>query len=413
MPTRAAAEPTPAVHPRAPLAAKAREAMEQLNGEAGHLSIWLRTQANAPSQKPWFTHTGGAAGGQIAEGKVAVGQMKARPHHWKWREISPYLDKIAQIAATADVPPVEFAERQQFLLTNPGLGGRLQVASTIRCAVSIYNPGDLARAHLHTPNASRTILSDVGGYTNVEGEKIRASRGDLILTPNGTWHDHGNDDKEPVVWIDTLDWPILEFLDCIWLDEEMPPDTIDPRANVPIQKEMLGAGFSQRAYSRGGLVPAFVSHNRGIGHGVSPNVHYRGKDIREALAGLKSEKGDPYEGAAIDIVNPVTGAPLFATLGFGAQLLRAGEETLAKRETSNIVYVVLEGRGQTEVAGQTFDWQENDIFVVPNFLWRRHVNNSSKDAVLYTMHDVPLLSKIAQYKAQGRRRDGSVVQLAS
>jgi gentisate 1,2-dioxygenase len=386
---------------RAPLAAKAREAMEALNGEAGHLSIWLRTYANAPSQKPWFTHAGDAAAAQLAEGKVAAGQMKASPHHWKWKEISPYLD----------MPPVEFAERQQFLLTNPGLGGRLQVASTIRCAVSIYNPGDLARAHLHTPNASRTILSDSGGYTNVEGEKIRAVRGDLILTPTGTWHDHGNDDAKPVVWIDTLDWPILEFLDCIWLDEDMPPAIVDPKANVPIQMTSLHAGYSQRFYGHGGLVPSFVTHNRGIGRGVSPNVHYRATDIRAALDGLKGEHGDAYEGVPIDIVNPVNGAPLFATLGFGAQLLRPGEETLAKRETSNIVYVVLEGRGQTEVAGRTFDWEENDIFVVPNFLWRRHVNKGPKDAVLYTMHDRPLLEKICQYRAQGKAKDGRVVQI--
>ena len=86
----------PAHAARAPLAAKAREAMEMLNGEAGHLAIWLRTQANAPSQKPWFTHTEAADAGQMAQGKVAAGQMKATPHHWKWREISPYLDKIAQ-----------------------------------------------------------------------------------------------------------------------------------------------------------------------------------------------------------------------------------------------------------------------------------------------------------------------------
>ena len=71
----------------------------------------------------------------------------------------------------------------------------------------------------------------------------------------------------------------------------------------------------------------------------------------------------------------------------------------------------LGGASQTEVAGRTFDWEENDIFVVPNFLWRRHVNKSAKDAVLYTMTDVPLLSKIGQYRAQGRGRDGKVEQL--
>ncbi len=395
----------------APLAAQAREVMEQLNGEAAHLNIWLRTQANAPAQKPWFTHTDVGDGGSLAQGKVAAGQMKAAPYHWKWREISPYLDRIAQIAADADVPPVEFAERQQFLLTNPGLGGRLQVASTIRCAVSIYNPGDLARAHMHTPNASRTILSSQGGYTTVEGERCQALRGDLILTPNGTWHDHGNDGDAPVVWIDTLDWPILEFLDCIWLDEQVPAGLLDAGTNVPMQQPVLSPGYSHRAYGAGGLVPAFLAHNRGIGHGTSPNIHYRGQDIRAVLEGMKGETGCAYEGVPVDIVNPVNGAPLFATLGFGAQLIRAGEETRPKRKTASTVYVVLEGRGQTEVAGETFSWEENDIFVVPNFLWRRHLNNGAKDAVLYTMTDVPLLSKIGQYRAQGRRPDGTVEQL--
>src|SRR5579864_9844753 len=75
--------------------------------------------------------------------------------------------------------------------------GRLQVTATIRCAVSIYLPGDVAPVHLHAPNASRTILSENGGYTTIEGERCEASRGDLILTPNGTWHDHGNDGATP------------------------------------------------------------------------------------------------------------------------------------------------------------------------------------------------------------------------
>jgi len=205
---------------RKSLPSAAREAMERLNAEAAGLNIWLRTQANAPSQRPWFRETGLDVGGQLAVGRVGANQMKAAPHRWRWREIAPYLDRIAEIARNADVPPIEFADRQQFLLTNPGLGGRLQVTSTIRCAVSIYNSGDVAPVHVHAPNASRTILSEKGGYTTIEGERCIAERGDLILTPNGTWHDHGNDDAKPVVWADILDFPLLEFLDCSWIDEE-------------------------------------------------------------------------------------------------------------------------------------------------------------------------------------------------
>lgn len=392
----------------APLNRDARAAMEAMNAEAAPLNIWLRTQANAPAQKAWFKHTGLNETGEMARGRVAAGQTKALPHHWSWKEISPYLTKISEVAKNADIPPTEFADRQQFLLTNPGLGGKLQVTSTIRCAVSIYNPGDVARAHLHSPNASRTILSENGGYTTIEGERCRAARGDLILTPNGTWHDHGNDGADPVMWIDTLDWPVLEVLDCIWLDEDAPGLAGNGRA----QKVTLPKGYSQALYGMGGMTPRKADHRRGIGNRVSPLFHYKGSEIREALSAMQSAgERDSHEGTALDFVNPVNGEPLFATLGYGAQMLAKGEETAFKRETASTVYVCIEGRGQTEVAGRTFNWEENDIFVVPNFLWRRHINTGPGNAILYTMTDRPLLEKIGQYRAQGMDARGGVEQL--
>jgi gentisate 1,2-dioxygenase len=75
--------------------------------------------------------------------------------------------------------------------------------------------------------------------------------------------------------------------------------------------------------------------------------------------------------------------------------------------------VAIEGRGATEIAGRRFDWEENDIFVVPNFLWRRHINTGTKDAVLYAVSDAPLMEKVAQYRAQGRTEDGAVENLVA
>ncbi|MGH2568364.1 MAG: cupin domain-containing protein, partial [Bacteroidota bacterium] len=386
----------------------ARDAMEQLNAEAAAHNIWLRTQANAPAQRPWFRDTVLEASGKLSPGKVGAGQLKALPHHWKWAEISPYLHRIAEISRNADVSPSEFADRQQFLLLNPGMGGRLQVASAIRCAVSIYNPRDVAPVHVHTPNASRTILSESGGYTTVEGERCQAARGDIILTPNGTWHDHGNDGAGPVMWVDILDWPLLEFLDCIWLDDSFPGKATPDRK---AQESLHASGYSKMLYGAGGIVPATVSHKRGFGRDTTPMVHYSGADIREALHRLRAEAGDRYEGIWIKFRNPVTGASLFPTLEYAAQLLRPGETTELKRETASTVYIVMEGGGVTEVAGRTFNWQTNDIFVIPNFLWRRHINIGTGDAVLYTISDVPLLEKMGQYRAQGRTNDGVFEEL--
>ena len=220
------------------------EKMAALNREAAHHHIWLRTRANAPQKRPWF-ESGGietvAAPHPAPGSQTAPATLRALPHLWRWADIEPYLHRIAEIA------PLEFTDRQQFLLTNPGLGGALRVTATMRVAVSIYKPGDEAVTHMHTPNASRTILSAAGGYSTIEGERCLARRGDLILTPNGTWHGHGNDDDAPVIWMDVLDWPLLEHLDCVWISEAEPGHL----ANRPAPE----AGLSGRLFGSGGLVP--------------------------------------------------------------------------------------------------------------------------------------------------------------
>jgi gentisate 1,2-dioxygenase len=36
--------------------------------------------------------------------------------------------------------------------------------------------------------------------------------GDLVLTPSWTWHDHGSESAEPVIWMDGLDVPLIQSL---------------------------------------------------------------------------------------------------------------------------------------------------------------------------------------------------------
>jgi gentisate 1,2-dioxygenase len=387
----------------------AAELMDQLNSETGKLNAWIRTQANSPAQRPWFTDTGGATGsGELAKGRVAANQMKMQAHRWRWREISPYLYRIAEIARSAEEKPLETTDRQGILLTNPGLGGRLQITNTIRCAIAIYNHGDIAPAHVHSPNASRTILSEKGGYTNVEGERCECKRGDIVFTPNGTWHDHGNDDKDPMIWIDMLDWPLMEYLDCVWVDQNYVDAS---HSNAKSQPTVYGDGHSTRMYGNGGLKPVFTSNQRGWGHEPTPHFHYKGADILEALRALRGEEGDPYEGIKMEFVNPVTGKPVYPTLDYCAQLLRPGEELSFKRETSSTFIVVIEGQGFSEIGGQRFDWEKNDIMAVPGFVWRRHVNTGKNDAVLYTVSDSALLRAIGQYRSQGKHADGKVSQI--
>jgi gentisate 1,2-dioxygenase len=385
----------------------AAELMEQLNSETAKLHAWIRTQANAPAQRPWFADMG-ETGGALATGRVAANQMKMLAHRWRWREIHPYLQRISEIARDAEIKPIETTDRQGILLTNPGLGGRLQITNTIRCSIAVYNHGDIAPAHVHSPNASRTILSEKGGYTNVEGERCECRRGDIVFTPNGTWHDHGNDDEDPMIWIDMLDWPLMEYLDCVWVDQDYVDAT---QSNAKSQPVVHADGHSTRLYGHGGMKPLFTSNQRGWGNISTPMFHYKGVDVMEALHRLRKEKGDPFEGIKMQFVNPTNGGPVFPSLDYCAQLLRPGEELLMKRETSSTFLVVMEGQGFTEIGKQRFDWEKNDIMALPNFLWRRHVNTGKNDAVLYTTSDAALLRALGQYRAQGKHADGSVTQI--
>ena len=76
--------------------------------------------------------------------------------------------------------------------------------------LQILNPGEIAPPHRHSMAALRFILQGKGAYTIVEGEKFVMEAGDLILTPQGTWHEHANEGTEPMIWIDGLDVPLIE-----------------------------------------------------------------------------------------------------------------------------------------------------------------------------------------------------------
>ena len=53
------------------------------------------------------------------------------------------------------------------------------------------HPGEVASAHAHSASALRFIMEGKGAYTIVDGHKMTLGANDFVLTPNGTWHEHG------------------------------------------------------------------------------------------------------------------------------------------------------------------------------------------------------------------------------
>jgi gentisate 1,2-dioxygenase len=171
-------------------------------------------------------------------------------------------------------------------------------------------------------------------------------------------------------------------------------------------------GLSGKLYGAGGIIPRSPNVPRGAGIGGSPMFHYSGTDIRNTLNGLRDIDSTPWDAVTVDFTNPQTGDAVFATLGYTATLLKPGEETAESRSTAGTFFTAIAGTGYTEVAGQKLEWGKNDLFVIPNHTWYRHVNTGgTDDAILYGISDRPLLEKIGHYRRQGRDESGTVLDI--
>ncbi|MGH7088693.1 MAG: cupin domain-containing protein, partial [Stellaceae bacterium] len=301
--------------------------------------------------------------------------------------------------------PIEQCERRALVFANPGLGGKPYVTNTIFAAYSLYNPGERAPVHRHTPAASRFALAGNGGFTVVEGEKLQMRRGDLVLTPNGTWHDHGNDGAEPVIWVDVLDVPLVESLNATMFEFDYREADTSSNSGEPVRRAVQAVrereDHSSRLYSAGGLKPLFVTHARGITP-HSPMFLYRWEETRRALLGLRDYPGSPYDGIILEYVDPTNGGPVMPTLSFRSQLLRAGGRTLPWRRMASTLYCVLDGAGTTEVEGKRLAWSRNDVFAVPAWQWHHHEAALGEDAFLYSVTDEPALQKLGLYREERR-----------
>src|SRR5437879_22363 len=182
---------------------------------------------------------------------------KAIPHIWR----ADLIDRVVKESGQA-VPVGE--ERRAMQLFNPGLEGRWATTNTLVAAVQVLLPGEVARAHRHTPTAIRFIMSGSGAYTKVDGERVYMEPGDLILTPSWSWHDHGNEGKDTVVWMDGLDVPLVLDLDAIFFQ-------FYEQRQVPDRRP---ANSSQRVHGHAALNPTWIKQKKAY----SPLLLYSWKD---------------------------------------------------------------------------------------------------------------------------------------
>ena len=302
-------------------------------------------------------------------------RSNAVPHVWHWRDLRPQLMRAAELVGT------EQAERRVLRLTNPALSN-FSASTTLVANLQIVMPGEIARAHRHSPAALRLIIEGRGGSTIVNGERIAMYPGDLVLTPNWTWHDHANDTDGPMIWLDGLDAPLVRMLEANFYEEY--PEEAQP------------ADSSVSKYGAGSLRPAWEPPPEAR---YSPLWHYPYADARAALERLAAHHpGSPFDGVILEYTNPTTGGPVMPTIACHIQLLRPGEHTKSHRHVCCTNYHVVEGSGYSVVGERQLDWEEKDVFTVPTWTFHEHVNTGRVPAVLFSFTDAPVMKALDLYR---------------
>ncbi|MGE0801827.1 MAG: cupin domain-containing protein [Lautropia sp.] len=309
--------------------------------------------------------------------EVLRGMLPAEPrpatatHLWRHAEWHPALMEAgARVTA-------EQAERRVLLLENPAYPGEMRATTSVHAGLQLLLPGETAQPHRHSQSALRFVVEGEGAYTAVDGVPQRMGRGDFILTPAFTWHEHSNPGMQTMVWLDGLDLPLVRLLGATYA--QFSRQHQDPLAGTTTRTAAVALG-------RGLLPAAEADHAR-----PSSVFAYPYAEARRALETLHSDGAlDPCHGVRLHYADPIRGGHAMATLAAYLQLLPAGYDGASYQSTESFVYFVLEGRGSTVVARPEDDehrieWGPGDLFVLPG--WAGHRHHAAEQAVLFSFSD--------------------------
>ena len=294
-------------------------------------------------------------------------KSKCAPNVWKFDDIKGLM------LEAGDVISAEEAERRVLVLENPALRGQSRITNSLFAGVQLIKPGETAEAHKHVSSAIRFVLDGEGAYTAVEGEKAFMAPGDFVITANWAPHDHGNTSDKPMLWLDVLDFPQVNFFEASFAEHFEEATQSTSRAD----------GDSLAFYGSGVLPDgAPVQMNR------SPVINYTYARTRPIIERMnKAGDVDKRHGARVRYANPINGGPVLPTMGAGLALLPKGFKGEKYRATDGSIFVCVEGKGTTTVDGKVLEWGPNDVFVVPP--WKHFSHNAEKESVLFSISDRP------------------------
>lgn len=316
------------------------------------------------------------------------------PWVWPWRDVYPVIKEAGEVI------PMEMAFRRNIGTLLPAPEHSLV---TVTMGFQIVMPGESALVHRHTPSAMRFVVQGRGAYTTSDEEQMIMEPRDLITQPNWTWHGHVNHTNDPIVWIDTLDVPLIRALSADIFDEW--PEGVQEQVRKPDAYARERFGFVRRL-SR---TPQTSAEGGRSAHLTPTPFRYPWEDTLRALNALAAaEEDDSYDGVIMEYTNPKNAGHTMTSLSARIQMLRPGQETQFHRHSGTTRYFVAGGQGATVTrrdvpnSEKTVEWEEGDMLYVPPWFWHQHVNRSSTEpAFLFSVCDHPLLEHLGIYREEG------------
>ncbi len=305
---------------------------------------------------------------------------KAVPHVWKWSNLLPLAEKSGDL-----VPVGRGGERRALGLANPGLGGNAYISPTLWAAVQYLGPRESAPEHRHAQNAFRFVVEGEGVWTVVNGDPVRMSRGDLLLTPGWRFHGHHNISDHAMAWIDGLDIPFCQQNDVGFF--EFGSDKVSNESAPQFSR-------GERLWCHPGLRPLSQLQDSVSTPIGAYRWEFTNRALKEQL--LLEDEGQPATiepgHAAIRYVNPTTGGDVLPTMRCEFHRLRQGTTTAMRRDVGSTVFQVFEGGGSVVLDGGEHQLEKGDIFVVPS--WIQWSLQAESQFDLFRFSDAPVMERL-------------------
>ncbi|GAA5999694.1 cupin domain-containing protein [Rhodotorula paludigena] len=285
------------------------------------------------------------------------------PHKWEYA-----IARDIVLRSACATTPAE-AERRALLMLNPGVRRAPYTSDTILGAWQLLLPGERALCHRHTVFALRFFIEGAGAYTAVGGDKMYMEPGDLVLTTQFAWHDHGNEGTTPAIWLDGLDQPLFE-------------------GNFPINFQTR---LMQHPDGEGKRY-----HDSTVKSGAEAPRQYKWADMKKRL--------DAAPGASIrlEYLNPsMVDQHVSRTIAAYALRVDANSRAKTRHDTCNNIFHCVAGDGIvfiTDREGNTSEmpFRKNDTWVIP--AWHAFtVCGGNEKAYLFTYTDFATLEKLGFY----------------